>query len=140
AREVGYIHSAYGFDAEHSAVLIALSEQSPDIAQGVNRAQEATSGDTFDQVGAGDQGLMFGYAIDETPELMPLPITLAHGIAKSLATARHTGALPYLRPDGKAQVTVVYEDGVATGLETVVLSAQHEPDVELSDLRADLTR
>ncbi len=140
AREVGYVESAFGFDADHSAVLIALSEQSPDIALGVDHAMEANSGDAFDQVGAGDQGLMFGYAIDETPELMPLPITLAHQIARSLAAARLSGELPYLRPDGKAQVTVIYEDGVATGLETVVLSAQHHPDVDLQVLREDLRR
>ena len=140
AREVGYSDAAYGFDADHSAVLIALNEQSPDIAQGVDRAQEAGSGDDFDTVGAGDQGLMFGYAIDETPELMPLPITLAHAMARRLAEVRHAGTLPYLRPDGKAQVTLVYEDGVPVALETVVLSAQHGPDVALSTLRDDLLR
>ena len=140
AREVGYSDAAYGFDAEHSAVLIALNEQSRDIAQGVDSAQEAGSGDDLDKVGAGDQGLMFGYAIDETPELMPLPITLAHAMARRLAAVRHAGTLPYLRPDGKAQVTLVYEDGVPVGLETVVLSAQHHPDVALSTLRDDLMK
>jgi len=140
AREVGYSDAAYGFDADHSAVLIALNEQSPDIAQGVNEAQEAGSGDDLDRVGAGDQGLMFGYAIDETPELMPLPIMLAHAMAKRLAVVRHAGTLPYLRPDGKAQVTLVYQDGVPVALETVVLSAQHHPDVDLSTLRDDLLR
>ena len=138
ARDVGYSDAAYGFDAEHSAVLIALNEQSPDIAQGVNRAQEASSGDHYDLTGAGDQGLMFGYAIDETPDLMPLPITLAHAMAKRLADVRHDGTLPYLRPDGKAQVTLVYEDGAPVALETVVLSAQHDPDTALDLLRDDL--
>ncbi len=138
AREVGYVDSAYGFDADHSAVLIALSEQSPDIAQGVDHAQDAVGGDLYDAVGAGDQGLMFGYAIDETPELMPLPITLAHRMARRLAEVRRSGELPYLRPDGKTQVTLVYEDGVATALDTVVLSAQHHDGVELRRLRDDL--
>ena len=138
ARDVGYSDAAYGFDADHSAVLIALNEQSPDIALGVNRAQEADSGDHYDFTGAGDQGLMFGYAVEETPELMPLPITLAHAMAKRLAVVRHDGTLPYLRPDGKAQVTLVYQDGVPVGLETVVLSAQHHPDVSLEALRDDL--
>src|SRR5690606_33552962 len=138
ARDVGYSNADYGFDADHSAVLIALNEQSPDIAVGVNRAQEAGSGDTYDFTGAGDQGLMFGYAIDETPELMPLPITLAHAMAKRLAQVRHDGTLPYLRPDGKAQVTLVYQDDVPVALETVVLSAQHDPDVSLERLRDDL--
>ena len=140
AREVGYSDAAYGFDADHSAVLIALNEQSPDIAQGVDSAQEAGSGDHLDKVGAGDQGLMFGYAIDETPELMPLPITLAHAMARRLAKVRHAGTLPYLRPDGKAQVTLVYQDEVPVALETVVLSAQHHPDVDLATLRDDLLR
>ncbi len=138
AREVGYTDAAYGFDADHSAVLIALSEQSPDIAMGVDRAQEATSGSSFDQIGAGDQGLMFGYAVDETPELMPLPITIAHSMARRLATVRHEGTVPYLRPDGKAQVTLVYEHGRAVAVETVVLSAQHHPDVDLQTMRDEL--
>src|SRR5690606_130260 len=107
-------------------------------ALGVNNAQEAATGDRFDKVGAGDQGLMFGYAIDETPELMPLPITLAHRMARRLAEVRRSGALPYLRPDGKTQVTLVYEDGVATALDTVVLSAPHHDGVDLQTLRSDL--
>ena len=138
AREVGYVDSSYGFDADHSAVLIALSEQSPDIARGVDAAVEAGSGDSLDLIGAGDQGLMFGYAIDETPELMPLPITLAHRMARRLAEVRRSGELPYLRPDGKTQVTLVYEDGVATALDTVVLSAQHHDGIDLVELREDL--
>ena len=140
AKEVGYTDAAYGFDATHSAVLIALNEQSPDIAQGVDRAQEATSGDRLDLIGAGDQGLMFGYAIDETTELMPLPIALAHAMAERLAAVRLSGEIDYLRPDGKAQVTLAYEDGVPRSLETVVLSAQHHPGVELAELREDLLR
>jgi len=138
AREVGYTDAAYGFDADHSAVLIALSEQSGDIAQGVNQAQESGSGDAYDLTGAGDQGLMFGYAIDETPELMPLPITLAHRMARRLAEVRRSGELPYLRPDGKTQVTLVYEGDVATAVETVVLSAQHDEGIALEELRADI--
>lgn len=137
-REVGYTDAAYGIDADHSAVLIALTEQSPDIAQGVSRAQEATSGDRFDQLGAGDQGMMFGYATDETPELMPLPITLAHALTRRLAEVRRSGLLPYLRPDGKAQVTVAYDGDRPVGVTAVVLSAQHDPDVDEGQLRADL--
>ncbi len=140
AREVGYTDSAYGFDADHSAVLIALAEQSSDIALGVNKAFEAGSGAAYDQVGAGDQGLMFGYAVDETPELMPLPITLAHRMAARLARIRHEGIVAYLRPDGKAQVTLAYDGGRAVALETVLLSAQHHPDVSLETMRDDLRR
>lgn len=138
AREVGYTHADYGFDAVHSAVLIAINEQASEIAQGVSRAQEAGSGDEFDLTGAGDQGLMFGYAIDETPELMPLPIQMAHRITRRLAAVRHDGTVPYLRPDGKAQVTLRYEDGAAQRLETVVLSAQHHPGVSVQQVEADL--
>ena len=138
ARDVGYTDAAFGFDADHSAVLIALSEQAGDIARGVDHAQEAHSGEAYDLIGAGDQGLMFGYATDETPELMPLPITLAHRMARRLAEVRRSGDLSYLRPDGKTQVTLVYEDDVATAVETVVLSAQHDEDVNLEQLRSDL--
>ncbi len=138
ARDVGYTHAEYGFDADHSAVLIALNEQSPDIAQGVDAAAEAQSGDPYDRTGAGDQGLMFGYAIRETPELMPLPIQLAHRIAQRLAEVRHDGTVPYLRPDGKAQVTIEYQAGQAVRLTSLVLSAQHHPDVATSTIEADL--
>ncbi|HEX7003902.1 MAG TPA: methionine adenosyltransferase [Trueperaceae bacterium] len=137
-REVGYTDGAYGIDADHSAVLIAINEQSPDIARGVDHAVEADSGDRYDLLGAGDQGLMFGYASDETDELMPLPITLAHKLARRLAQVRQDGTLKYLRPDGKAQVTVRYEGDHPVGVATVVLSAQHDPDVELEQLRSDL--
>ena len=137
-REVGYVKSTYGFDADHSAVLVAINEQSPDIAQGVSKALEAGSGADFDQLGAGDQGLMFGYACDETPELMPLPIMLAHRLSQRLAEVRKSGALPYLRPDGKAQVTVIYEGETPVGVSTVVLSAQHHPEASLEQLKEDL--
>ncbi|MEX2535685.1 MAG: methionine adenosyltransferase [Trueperaceae bacterium] len=139
-REVGYIDGSYGIDADHSAVLIAINEQSADIAQGVDRAVEAASGDRFDLIGAGDQGLMFGYASDETDELMPLPIMLAHRLAERLASVRRDSTLPYLRPDGKVQVTVLYDGDRPIGVPTVVLSAQHNPDVDLETLRSDLER
>ncbi len=137
-REVGYTDAAYGIDADHSAVLIAITEQSPDISQGVSRSRNAASGDPFDLVGAGDQGLMFGYAVDETPELMPLPITLAHALTRRLAEVRKTGQLEYLRPDGKAQVTVAYDGDVPVKVMAVVLSAQHDPDVSQDKLERDL--
>jgi S-adenosylmethionine synthetase len=139
-REVGYVDAAYGFDADHSAVLIAINEQSPDIAIGVNRAHEAGSGDEDDALGAGDQGMMFGYACDETPELMPLPIMLAHAIVRRLAEVRKDATVPYLRPDGKAQVTVAYDGETPIGVEAVVVSAQHHPSVDLLTLRADILR
>ena len=137
-RGVGYTDAAYGIDADHSAVLIAITEQSPDIAQGVSRAQDSGSGDPYDLVGAGDQGLMFGYATDETPELMPLPITLAHALTRRLAEVRKTGLLGYLRPDGKAQVTIAYDGDAPVKVTAVVLSAQHDPDVETKQLVRDL--
>lgn len=140
AREVGYTHAEYGFDADHSAVLIALNEQSPDIAQGVDAAVESGSGHDYDRIGAGDQGLMFGYATNETTELMPLPIQMAHAIARRLAQVRKDGTVPYLRPDGKAQVTLEYQGSQAVRLETVVLSAQHHPDIDVETIRNDLYR
>jgi S-adenosylmethionine synthetase len=111
---------------------VALDEQSPDIAQGVNTAQESREQDSeeqFDAVGAGDQGLMFGFACNETPELMPLPISLAHRISRRLSAVRKTGQLPYLRPDGKTQVTVAYEDGRTVGIDTILISTQHAPSI-----------
>lgn len=134
-RDVGYVQADFGFDAEHSGVILAINRQSPDIAQGVDNSRESASGDELDLLGAGDQGIMFGYAVDETPELMPLPITLAHGLARRLAQARKAGDLAWLRPDGKTQVTVVYEDGVPVALDTVVVSAQHHPDVSEDEVR-----
>ena len=139
-REVGYTDSAYGIDADHCAVLVAITEQSPDIAQGVSRAREATSGDAFDQIGAGDQGLMFGYAADETPELMPLPITLAHKLTQRLAECRKKEILPYLRPDGKAQVTVAYKGDTPVKVTAVVVSAQHDPDMSEAQIQRDIER
>jgi S-adenosylmethionine synthetase len=137
-RAVGYTDSRYGFDADSAAVLLAINEQSADIAQGVDNAQEAASGDVNDVIGAGDQGIMFGYAVTETPELMPLPITLAHNLARRLAQVRHEGELPWLRPDGKTQVTVAYEAGRPVAVTSVVVSAQHDPEVHIAQLRRDL--
>ena len=132
-REVGYVDATYGFDADHSAVLIAINEQSPDIALGVDRGLAGEDDD--DALGAGDQGMMFGYACDETPELMPLPIMLAHALVRRLAQVRKDGTVPYLRPDGKAQVTVAYDGATPVGVDAVVVSAQHHPDVDLKALR-----
>ena len=137
-REVGYTDVGYGIDADHAAVLIAIKEQSPDIALGVDRALEAGSGDAADLLGAGDQGLMYGYATDETDALMPLPIMLAHALTKRLAQVRKEGLLTYLRPDGKSQVTVAYDGDRPVQVDTVVLSAQHHPDIDLEQLRSDL--
>ncbi|MEK0190202.1 methionine adenosyltransferase [Microcoleus anatoxicus] len=126
--DIGYIHADNGFSANSCSVLVALDAQSPDIAQGVNTAQETreqSSEEQLDAIGAGDQGLMFGFACNETPELMPLPISLAHRICRQLAAVRKTGQLSYLRPDGKSQVTVVYEDGKPVGIDTILISTQH---------------
>ncbi|MFZ0185548.1 MAG: methionine adenosyltransferase [Streptosporangiaceae bacterium] len=131
-RDIGYT-SACGFDGDACAVLVALDRQSPDISQGVDMAHEARlslSDSEFDHVGAGDQGMMFGYATNETPELMPMPIALAHRLARQLAHVRKSGVLPFLRPDGKTQVTVRYRDGVPVAVEKVLISAQHEEGAE----------
>ena len=129
--EIGYTDAKNGFSAESCAVLVAFDEQSPDIAQGVNLALEsrASQEDEFDLIGAGDQGLMFGFACDETPELMPLPISLAHCLSRQLAAVRKNGILPYLRPDGKTQVTVAYEEGRPVGIHTLLISTQHTPTI-----------
>jgi len=130
--EIGYTDANNGFSSDSCSVLVALDRQSPDIAQGVNQALEdrTQKGDPFDLVGAGDQGLMFGYACDETPELMPLPISLAHRLARQLARVRQDGTLPYLRPDGKTQVSVHYEDDRPVGLHTLLISTQHTAAID----------
>lgn len=129
--EIGYTDSENGFSANSCAVLVALDEQSPDIAQGVNEAMEKREGldddAALEAIGAGDQGIMFGFACDETPEFMPMPIALAHRIARQLAVVRKSGELAYLRPDGKTQVTIVYEDGKPVGIDTLLISTQHAP-------------
>ncbi len=131
--EIGYTDAVNGFCSNSCSVLVALDEQSADIAQGVNTAQEnreESSEEQFDKIGAGDQGIMFGFACDETPELMPLPISLAHRIARRLAAVRKTGELAYLRPDGKTQVSIAYEDGKPVGIDTILVSTQHAPSID----------
>lgn len=140
-REVGYTRAKYGFDADNVAVLVTIDEQSPDIAGGVDASLEYKHADIdpFDKIGAGDQGLMFGYATNDTPEYMPLPIALSHKLTRKLAEVRKSGQLDYLRPDAKAQVTVEYdEQGKASRIDTVVVSTQHAPNITMKQLAADV--
>ena len=142
-RRIGYDNADYGCDYKSCSVITTIDEQSPDIALGVDRSAEAKQGRQEEDLslGAGDQGMMFGYACDETPEFMPMPIALAHRLSRKLAEVRKNGVIPYLRPDGKTQVTVEYdEDGRPRRVDTVVVSAQHNPDVTLALLREDIIR
>lgn len=140
-RGIGYDRAKYGFDCETCAVLTSIDEQSSDIAMGVDKALEAKEGKLEEEdlaTGAGDQGMMFGFACNETPELMPMPISLAHKLTKKLSDVRKQGVVDYLRPDGKSQVTVEYNDGVPTRVDTVVISTQHSADVDTATIREDM--
>ncbi len=140
--EIGYDRAKYGFDGATCGVLISIDEQSSDIALGVNQSAEAKEGERGEEelIGAGDQGMMFGYASDETPEYMPVPISLAHKLARQLTKVRKDGVLKYLRPDGKTQVTVEYDDGKPVRIDTIVISTQHREDISMAQLRADLMK
>ena len=138
--EIGYTENGIGFSADNVKIEVKLNRQSPDIALGVDNSAESVSGDDYDKTGAGDQGLMFGYACKETEELMPLPIILSHKMCKKLEDVRKDGTLSYLRPDGKGQITVEYDDKKVKRIEAVVLSSQHDGDVSTEDLRKDLKK
>ena len=138
--DIGYDRAKYGFDGQTCAILTSIDEQSADIALGVDQSLEAKAGEESLENGAGDQGMMFGYACDETPELMPLPISLAHALARRLTAVRKNGTLPYLRPDGKTQVTIEYDDDKPVRVDTIVVSTQHADEIPLSQIREDIIR
>ena len=135
--EIGYDRAKYGFDGESCSVLVSMGRQSPDIAMGVNNALEGRNENAM-EIGAGDQGMMFGFACNETPELMPMPIALSHRITRRMASMRKSGLLPWMRPDGKAQVTVEYDGFIPKRVDAVVLSTQHDPDVTQEQIRSDM--